>query len=179
MRELLRRLRGHWSTVGLTLAIGAALVVIVAREPSSPGLLIESREPLPGVDELRVSVAGAVADPGVVTLQPGARVSEAIAGAGGPADDADETAVNLARRVVDGEQIFVPFLGEAAAALVDVNHADAWELEALPGIGPVYATRVIEARTREGPFATTDALVEREVIPAHVYEQIRDRVTAR
>ena len=178
MLEVLRRLRGHEGTTILVTAIVAALVVIAAREPSSPGLLIESREPLPGIDEVRVEVAGAVVLPGVVTLQPGERVVDAITLAGGPTEDANTAAVNLARRVLDGERVLVPRLGEDVAALVDVNHAGAEELEALPGIGPVYASQVIAARTHDGPFATTEALLEREVLPAHVYEQIRDRITA-
>ncbi len=108
----------------------------------------------------------------------GNHVIDAIELAGGLAPDADAAAVNLSRRLVDQDHIVVPRLGEGTAPL-DVNRATAAELEELPGIGPVGAVVVVEARESGGPFATTDDLVERGVISAYVYEGIRDLIVAR
>ena len=92
--------------------------------------------------------------------------------------------LNLAAAVVDGQQIYVPVLGESPASggngggdgLVNLNRASQSELEALPGIGPVTAKKIIDARA-EMPFATLDELVTREVLTARQLEQIADLVT--
>lgn len=164
--------------LALVVAVVVGMAVLATREPSTPGLLIERRDPPPGVDDVRVYVTGAVRAPGVVTVEPGARIGDAVERAGGLAADADPAAVNLARRVADEDQVVVPRFGEATA-LLDINTASSAELEQLPGIGPVYAQRVVEARTHGGAFATTDELLDRDVLPARVYEQIRDLIDAR
>ena len=100
-----------------------------------------------------IDVEGAVARPGVLELRGGGRVRDAIDASGGFLDDADRSALNLARPLVDGEQIYVPQLGERASGPVNVNRAAAAELEALPGIGPVLAERIVADRGANGPFA--------------------------
>ncbi len=162
----------------LVLAIVVAVALLALRAGGGRGIEVEIREPRPGIDDIRVDVAGAVTRPSVVTVAPGDRVIDAIELAGGLTPDADAAAVNLSRRLVDQDHIVVPRLGERAPPL-DVNRATAAELEALPGIGPVYAAAVVEARESGGAFTTTDDLVERRVIPAHVYEGIRDLIVAR
>lgn len=143
-----------------------------------------------------VHVAGAVAAPGIVVVAPGARVVDAVAAAGGLADDADVTAINLARPVADGEMILVPLPGEevpvalgggpAPAAggtdeggpgLVDVNRATAAELDELPGIGPVLAERIVAWREDTGPFASVDDLVSVPGIGPATLEELRDSAT--
>jgi len=180
MREGAHRRLGGGALVTIVAlaATVVGLLVLAARAPSGPGLLIEAREPPPGVDEIRVHVGGEVLRPGVVTMAPGERVIEAVERAGGFTSAADGDALNLARRVLDGEQIVVPRRGEGVT-LLDVNSASASELEALPGIGAVYASRLVEARATGGAFASTDALVERDVLPPRVYEAVRDLITAR
>lgn len=165
-------------TLGALIVTLVGLIVLASRSPSGPGLLIEAADPPAGVDEVRVHVVGEVVAPGVVTMAPGERVVDAVAHAGGFSSMADEAALNLARRVLDGEQIVVPAQG-AGVTLIDVNSASASDLEALPGIGAVYASRLIDARTTGGAFASTDALVERDVLPMSVYEAVRDLITAR
>lgn len=137
---------------------------------------------------LLVHVVGEVARPGLVTLSDGARVADAVEAAGGVTRKGDLTAVNLARTVVDGEQLYVPKPGEpvpggaapgttgsaasgagaggaasgaaggGSGGTVDINTADAVGLEALPGVGPSIAQAIIEWRETNGAFASVDEL---------------------
>ena len=161
--------------VTLLAAIAVALLVGFAQRTPSRGVEIVRATPAAGVDVALVQVSGAVADPGLVEANPGDRVADVVERAGGLAEDADLAAVNLARRVRDEEHIHVPAIGEAAQ-LLDLNHATAAELEDLPGIGPVYAGRIVEAR-ESLPFESSDDLIDRELIPTRTYEQIRDMVS--
>jgi competence protein ComEA len=133
-----------------------------------------------------VDVVGAVMRPGLVQLHLGDRVGEAIQAAGGFSPRVDLAAtghsLNLADRLDDGAKVVVPELGthtpavaRAEDARVDLNHADQAALEALPGIGPVTAARIIEAR-KEQPFASVDELRAREVVGEALFEDIRDLV---
>ena len=177
----LRALRPGRATT-LRIALGAAaalaLAILVLRADTDPGIEVLRLDPPPGVDEIRVEVTGAVARPGVLTVRPGDRVADAIALAGGLDPDADPSALNLALRLRDEDRVVVPRLGERSP-LLDINTATAAELDELPGIGPVYSAAIVEARSHGGRFATTDALIERDVIPEHVYERIRQLITAR
>ena len=103
-----------------------------------------------------VHVAGAVRHPGVYTLADGARVADAIAKAGGPTRRGDPNAVNLAAAVTDGEQVLVPVAGTAAT--VHLNSADAAALDALPGVGPATAERILAWRDANGGFRSVDDL---------------------
>lgn len=147
----------------------------------------------PAATELVVYVAGQVAQPGVYTLPPGARVDRALRAAGGASKGADLTAVNLAEPLSDGEKVVVPAQGEPGSAIaastgstgrsrhasrrsgaprrgrrhkappaapVDLNAADATQLEELPGIGPSLAERIVAYRQLNGPFHTFDDLLD-------------------
>lgn len=160
--------------IALVAASLVAIAVLTTRQPASPGVEVERRAAGPGIDEIRVQVGGAVRSPGVITAQPGERVSDAIARAGGVTADADTAAINLARRVVDQDQVIVPKAGQASR-LLDVNRATQQQLEALPGIGTARATAILAARA-QAPFATTDDLLDRRLVPASVYAQIRDLI---
>lgn len=122
-----------------------------------------------GPDTTIIHVAGAVQQPGIVELDTGARVVDAIEGAGGPTDDAQLDALNLAAIVNDGEYILVPdqhnetpaptppgTSGSVAsgpgASTVNLNTADTTELETLPGVGPATAEQIIAHREQHGPF---------------------------
>ncbi|WP_315579383.1 ComEA family DNA-binding protein [uncultured Actinomyces sp.] len=129
-----------------------------------------------------VHMTGEVRAPGVVRVKHGSRVSEAVDQAGGFTEDADRDSVNLARLVVDGEQIRVPSLnsskaqGEApsgqASACVDVTQADAQTLQRLDGVGPALAARIVTYR-KSHPITRVDDLVAVPGIGASILEKIR------
>jgi competence protein ComEA len=116
--------------------------------------------------ELVVDVAGAVRAPGLHRLAPGARIADALAAAGGATRKADLSLVNLAAPLADGEQVLVPGRGAAApaggaaspSAPLDLNTATAEQLDALPGIGPATAQKIIDFRQAHGPFRSVDEL---------------------
>ncbi|WP_110589011.1 ComEA family DNA-binding protein [Microbacterium suaedae] len=134
-----------------------------------------------------VHVSGAVRAPGLYVVASDARVVDAIAAAGGLADDANAVGINLARPVTDGEQLVVPAEGETPAAVapgggttparVNLNTADSTTLETLPGIGPALAQRIIDWRAAEGPFGSVDDLLAVSGIGPSVLASVRDLVT--
>lgn len=147
--------------------------------------------------EVYVHVVGRVRSPGVVRVRAGSRVADAVAKAGGVEPSADVAQVNLARVVVDGEQIVVPAEGERVAAVagggapaapggaaagastdgtVSLNTADQTTLESLPGVGPVLAGRIIEWRTTNGGFTTVEELHEVSGIGEKLFAQISPKV---
>jgi competence protein ComEA len=136
---------------------------------------------------LVVSVVGQVAKPGLVTVPAGARVADALAAAGGLLPDADPASVNLAARVADGQQIAVGVPGAsgppssstpgAPGAKVDLNSATTEQLDALPGIGPVLAQRIIDYRTQQGRFGSVDQLDDVPGIGPALYARLAGSVT--
>ncbi|MGB7982904.1 MAG: ComEA family DNA-binding protein, partial [Candidatus Nanopelagicales bacterium] len=116
-----------------------------------------------------VHVAGEVRKPGVVRLPAGARVQDAVEAAGGLRRGADLGGTNLARLVADGERIEVggsepSVAGDGnsapAGAPLDLNTATAEHLDALPGVGPVTAAKILAWRTEHGRFTVVDELAE-------------------
>jgi len=117
-------------------------------------------------DGVTVHVSGAVADPGLVKVSPGARVADAIAAAGGVLPSAEPSLLNLAAPVRDGERVMVPTEGASVIGggeddgKVHVNDADATEMQGLPGVGPVLAERIVSFRSEQGPFTTVEDLLD-------------------
>ncbi|HKC90396.1 MAG TPA: ComEA family DNA-binding protein, partial [Candidatus Limnocylindria bacterium] len=134
-----------------------------------------------------VDVAGAVAHPGVYRLAAGSRIGDALMSAGGATADADLVALNKAAAVRDGQRIYVPRPGETVPAgsagtdaqlKIDLNHATAVELEALPGIGPTTAARIVRSRGGH-PFTRIEELQTRGLVTARVFADIKDMVATR
>src|SRR5579862_570363 len=119
-------------------------------------------------------VAGAVRRPGVYRLRQGARITDAIARAGGATSRAQIVSVDLAAPLADGEQVLVPSAGDSGSgavagvgaaaggpstsAPIDLNTATAEQLDTLPGVGPVTAQKIVEYRQTHGPFTSVDQL---------------------
>ena len=117
-----------------------------------------------------VDVEGAVRRPGLVRLAPGSRIADAVARAGGTTRLADRSGVNLAAPVSDGQQVVVPRRGSAdgapaasgggavASGPVSLSSATVEQLDALPGVGPVTAQKIVDYRTQHGAFHSVDEL---------------------
>ncbi len=188
--------------LGIGLGLGAAaLVLLIGRESS--GIPVTLRTP-PTEPVWVVQVEGAVVHPGVYTLPQGSRLQDALQAAGGVLAEADLRSLNLARLLVDGERIDVPYkpgfapLVEVTPTVpnttanppqtpqasetpdrdkININYATLEELESLPGIGPVLAQRIIEYRETYGPFVDIEELLNVEGIGESLLEQIRDLIT--
>lgn len=149
------------------------------------------------VPQVVVHVTGLVARPGLVRLPVGSRVADAVAEAGGVTRRRAADTVNLARILVDGEQVVVGVPGApgtaaspsgtsaaapagnplgSAASAVDLNSATASALEGLPGVGPVIAARIVEWRTANGAFRSVEELGEVSGIGDAILAQVRGLV---
>lgn len=145
-----------------------------------------------------VHVLGAVRRPGLFELSTGARVMDAVAAAGGLTETADPAGTNLARRLSDGEQLYLPQLGELPAgpppasgagatgasgsggggsALVNLNTATLADLDTLPRIGPAMAQRILDFRDANGPFAAVEDLRNVTGIGEKTFEALSALVT--
>lgn len=182
------------------MASPSAAAALVTPAPTAsttgPGVGSISGSPAPsGV--VVVDVAGKVRRPGVLTLPAGSRVTDAITRAGGPRAGVSLTSLNLARVLVDGEQILVgvapvggvaaPAAGGSGAAgsgaagsdgpLVNLNTATLTELDGLPGVGPVTAQKILDWRDSHGAFSAVDELLEIDGIGEKTLAQLASRVT--
>ena len=209
-RRLIERLRrGHprsWAVAGMALALGVAggLIVVLTAGRADDQPAVESvvppavRVPTPTTapPPLVVHVAGAVSQPGVYRLPPGARVADALAAAGGPTPAGDPTRLNLAQAVDDGSRVYLPAVREQPPqplvpqggdgsrtssggvpddAVVDVNTATVDELDALPGVGPATAAAIVRQRENRRFDSVDDLLAVPGIGPAKL-EALRDRV---
>ena len=142
-----------------------------------------------------VDVAGAVGAPSLVTLQADSRVGDAIEAAGGFAADADAARVNRAAKLQDGQQVYVPRVGEAggsgavapdvgasaqgaatADGPVNINRASESDLDALPGVGPSTARAIVEDRDANGPFSTIEDLMRVSGVGEKKFEKLKSSI---
>lgn len=198
MTDWLERYRVYLFTMFIGLiALGG--VVFLLRRPTPEAIEIlppPSPTPAPTVTPATVTVyvSGAVIHPDVYTLPEGSRVKEAVEAAGGFAAQADRDRINLAQRLHDEEQVYVPQIGEedpplapptttgstrASGGKVNINTATAAELESLSGIGPTYAQRIIEYREQNGPFQQIEDIQQVRGIGEATFEKLKDQITVR
>jgi competence protein ComEA len=211
-RDRLEQLADATGTTALRIAVGGGLVVLglavgvwlLRPAPTRPEVSLpfasttvatSSTITTTELSTLVVHVAGAVRSPGVHQLEPGARVVDAIAAAGGLRSDADGARINLAAPVADGERVYVPVVGEQAPPVevgvpgpagggatpsdgpVNLNTADEEVLETLPGVGPATAAAIVQHRQEVGGFASVDELLDVPGIGDAKLAQLRDLVT--
>jgi competence protein ComEA len=174
------------------LAAGGAIALSCAVRTAPRAVAAELTTPTPepsatATPTLVVDVQGAIAHPGVYRLPAGARVSDALAAAGGLLPEADPAGLNRAAPLRDGARIYAPQRGEAPPAgslgsdaerVIDLNRATAQDLTALPGIGPATADRIVRSREK-GPFRSVDELQTRGLVTARTLADIRDLVSVR
>jgi competence protein ComEA len=184
----------HFATVHKRALIGVFAVVcvlsfvVVARGHSQP--IVESAPIVVAPPKVMVDVAGGVKSPGLYELPANSRVMDAITAAGGTRVGTDTSDINLARIIKDGEQIYVdpsttsnshPASGlthvtKKKSGPININRATASELDALPGIGPVIASRIIEYRKTNGPFASVEDLQKVSGIGVAKFAQFKSKV---
>lgn len=138
---------------------------------------------------ISVDVSGAVNKPGVYQLMIGSRIEEAIVAAGGFAQTASGEYIskylNMAQKLSDGSKVYVPLEGDPASdvgslpkvsagqeSTLNINTASQSELESLPGIGPVTASKIISER----PYQKIEDLIEKKIVGKSVFEKIKDSI---
>jgi competence protein ComEA len=170
------------AAIGLGIALGF-VALRVFDDRSAPQIIVRDAAQSRTIS---VQVSGAVLAPGVYDLDPDARLADAIVAAGGATADADLAALNLARRLNDGEDVAIPAIrptpgpgtpADNAQERINVNTAPADELDELPGIGPALADAIIEYRTDIGPFGSVDELARVPGISARMVDDMRDHLT--
>lgn len=183
---------GALAMLGLLLLIGAGLAYMRARPaaavaPPSGAVSASASASPASANTIVVDVVGAVRKPGVYGFAQGARVIDAVRAAGGFLPDAEPQAINLARPLVDGEQVVVPKEGEAppgAAAgggrqpggKININNASVSDFDGLPGIGPVLAQRIVDYRDQHGPFRSIQDLMKVSGIGQSKFDSLKDLV---
>jgi competence protein ComEA len=165
-----------------------SLVLVAINRPEAPTGEFQITEGLNEAESIEqflyVHIVGEIKTPGMYQLPLGARLVDAVFAAGGLTADADNSSVNLARELSDGEQIVVFKVGEiaeagdsAAGGLISINRATAEQLEELPGIGPALSSRIIAYRDANGGFKTKEDLLNVSGIGDSIFAGFTDLIT--
>lgn len=195
----LRISASHAATLVAVLLFAAVIAAVTLSQTSAstipestaPQVAVSSTNPSPSPVLIRVHVIGQVVEPGVVELEQGAIVADAIEAAGGLTSDADPAQLNLAAKLADGDQVSIGTTASPAGevngssaggnsdaqGLVNINTASAAELEELPGIGPVLAQAIVTWREDNGSFSDVSQLQEVSGIGQKVQEKLSGLVT--
>ena len=205
MTDWLELNRGFILVTLVNLALVGGLFVWLRQPASAPiEIVTPDLTPSPTIEPtdtpapLRVYITGAVLKPDVYRLDAGSIVKDAIQAAGGASEDADLVHINLAQELYDQQQVHVPRTGEAnapppvtgggtpalsrgsvtaTAAKININIATLEELDALPGIGPVFAQRIIDYREANGPFKSIEEIVRVDGIGDATFAKLKDQIT--
>ncbi len=206
MDDPLKRYRPYLVMLLLFLVILIGTIFVLRRpEPVAMVIITPTPRPTPTLALVLVDVRGAIAKPGVYSLPSGSRVQDALALAGDILVNAEIRNINMARKLNDGEQLYIPVAGEAPPTPVppppaatpakgekvekaptptktplgkiNINTATIEELDVLPGIGPAIAQRIIDYRTQDGPFKQLEDLKEVRGIGDVLFSQVKDYIT--
>lgn len=166
---------------------------------------IENEETAEGKEIIIVHITGEIKNWGVIELEEGSRVIDAVNKAGGFTEDADTAKVNLAYELVDGTQVYIPSKNEEREngvttqkyittdsgnnvimednnmkktnkSLVNINEATQTELETLPGIGPSIALKIISYREENGKFSSIEDVKNVSGIGENKFENIKELI---
>ena len=173
------------------LAVGAILVSLNSAKPYEAKASNQLEASAQTSSEIQspsiyVHVVGEVANPGMFMLEGNVRLFDAIFAAGGFTKRADQSSINLAREVSDGEQVVVLAVGAASVTtstggttseLISLNRASQLELETLPGVGPTLAGRIIDWRVANGGFKKREDLLRVGGIGQKVFAAMKDKLT--
>lgn len=175
----------------------AGVLVFVSRAPAGNPIVLQAA---PTEAPIAVHVIGAVARPGLYEFPSGARLQDAIDAAGGMLAEANSDSLNLASLLEDGQQLSIPYkvgsepvigaatlelpssvtvtpTGDPNVELLDINIATKEEFEALPGIGPATAQKIVDYRTANGPFTSIEDLDNVSGIGPATLDEIRALIT--
>lgn len=192
-------LKKHWlplslGALGMIFFAYGLIELFLANKTSSGDIVFEasSEKNTIEVKTIFIDVEGAVVKPGLYKLPQDSRIQDSLVAAGGLSALADREFVaknlNLATKLTDGAKIYIPSVREAVgrggvinfsseggtvASLVNVNSSSQSQLEALPGIGPVTAQKIIGGR----PYGSVDELLNKKIVGSKVFDQIKDKVT--
>lgn len=181
-----------FASVGLIFIIGAA-VLIIRQNTQSANVVFITQASESAKMKVKIDVTGSVMNPDVYELEEGSRISDALTAAGGLSADADREWVkknlNRAAKVIDGGKIYVPSLNERSSSnlskisssskpdittsIVNINTASQFELEVLPGIGPVTAIKIISGR----PYQTIEELKTKKIVGNALFDKIKDSIS--
>ncbi len=157
-------------------------IAFLVRRTVSPGVEIVIPTATPTV-EARAYISGAVGSPGVYAVEQGERLADLVEKAGGALEEADLERVNLAQSVKDEAHFHIPRRGEElptatpGSGRIDINTASVEALMALPGIKEAKAQAIVDYREQNGPFQTTDELMNVSGIGPVIYENVHDLIT--
>ncbi|HEY4695004.1 MAG TPA: ComEA family DNA-binding protein [Candidatus Nanoarchaeia archaeon] len=196
-QPLFARLLNYIEKYQLPLILGLLGVVFIGlgflgpkiSQPKKEEIVLESTKETEGKN-IKVDVSGAVKNPGVYSLDEAARVSDAIAAAGGFSLEVDPNwvakNVNLAAKLTDGQKLYVNTLADASSntstqilgtqtanSTININTASEETLDTLPGVGPVTAEKIISGR----PYQKTEDLLNRKIVGQATYEKIKDKIS--
>ena len=199
MNDSFARYRPYLAMLLLFVLVLIGTIFFLRRsEPVPVTITTPTPRPSPTIASVVVDVRGAVNKPGVYTLPAGSRVQDVLALAGDALNNADLRPLNLARKLNDGEQIYVALVGEATPipppALssksttsrtptkavqgpININTATVEELDSLPGIGPSIAQRIIDYRTQTGNFKKIEDLKDVRGIGDALFDQVKESIT--
>ena len=193
-------LKKHWlplslGALGMIFFAYGLIGLFLTNKTDSDDIVFEANSARQNPSEVKsifVDIEGAVVKPGLYKLPQGSRIQDAFVVAGGLSASADRNFVskniNLAIKLSDGAKIYIPAKGEAVGGssvlsgssqtggggdLVNINTGSQVQLEALPGIGPVTAQKIISGR----PYGSVDELFNRKIVGSKVFGQIKDRTT--